>query len=83
MAKDLKIGQSTLSGWENGTRTPNLDMIVKIGKYLNIYEDYITKDLTIKKEKCEIQKLLDDNIDKLTDSNKTIIKTIIEERIKE
>ena len=47
MAEDLGIAQSTLSCWENGIRTPDLDMITKIAKYLNVYDDFITKDLTI------------------------------------
>lgn len=46
MAEDLHIPQSTLSCWENGLRTPNLDMIAKIAKYLNVSDDFITKDLT-------------------------------------
>lgn len=46
MAEDLGIAQSTLSCWENGLRSPDLDMITKISKYLNIYDDFITKDLT-------------------------------------
>ena len=47
MAADLGVAQSTLSCWENGLRTPDLDMIAKISKYLNVYDDFISKDLTI------------------------------------
>lgn len=47
MAEDLGIAQSTLSCWENGLRSPDLDTITKISKYLNIYDDFITKDLTL------------------------------------
>lgn len=46
MAEDLGVAQSTLSCWESGIRTPDLDMIVKITNYLNIKDDFITKDLT-------------------------------------
>lgn len=46
MAEDLGVAQSTLSCWEKGIRTPDLDMVSKIAKYLNIYDDFITKDLT-------------------------------------
>lgn len=46
MAEDLGVAQSTLSCWENGLRTPDLDMITKISKYLNITDNFITKDLT-------------------------------------
>lgn len=47
MAEDLGVAQSTLSCWESGIRTPDLDMVAKIAKYLNVYDDFITKDLTI------------------------------------
>jgi len=47
MAEDLGVAQSTLSCWESGIRTPDLDMVAKIAKYLNIYDDFVTKDLTL------------------------------------
>lgn len=47
MAEDLGVAQSTLSCWENGLRAPDLDMIAKISKYLNVYDDFISKDLTV------------------------------------
>lgn len=85
MAEDLDVPQSTLSCWENGLRTPNLDMITKISKYLNIYDDFITKDLTIENNNQMSQQeiLFDKSKDLLTESDWNIINTIIEQRKKE
>lgn len=85
MAEDLGVAQSTLSCWENGLRSPDLDMIAKISKYLNIYEDFITNDLTLKNNTSfdELEILFDKNKDILTDDDKEYIKFIIEKRKKE
>lgn len=85
MAEDLDVPQSTLSCWENGLRTPNLDMITKISKYLNIYDDFITKDLTIENNNQMSQQeiLFDKSKDLLTESDWNIINAIIEQRKKE
>ena len=85
MAEDLDVPQSTLSCWENGLRTPNLDMITKISKYLNIYDDFITKDLTLENNNQISQQeiLFDKSKDLLTESDWNIINAIIEQRKKE
>lgn len=84
MAEDLGVAQSTLSCWENGLRTPDLDMIASISKYLNVYDDFITKDLTHESdnEYDELEVLFNKSKAILSDSDKAIIKTIIEERKK-
>lgn len=85
MAEDLGVAQSTLSCWENGLRSPDLDMIAKISKYLNIYEDFITNDLTSNNDTKfdELEILFDKNKDILTEDDKEYIKFIIEKRKKE
>lgn len=82
MAEDLGVAQSTLSCWENGIRTPDLDMIAKISKYLNIYDDFITKDLSkeINNTDNELEILFNKNKDILTKDDKDYIKFIIEKR---
>lgn len=47
MADALGVAPSTVSCWEKGIRSPDLDMVANIAEYLNIYEDFIRKDLTI------------------------------------
>lgn len=45
MSKDLKIDQSTLAKWENGTRQITLEWAIKISDYFNIFiGDFISKD---------------------------------------
>lgn len=82
MAEDLGVAQSTLSCWESGIRTPDLDMITKIARYLNIYDDFITKDLTNSNESTfdELELLFSKNKDILTDDDKAYIRFIIEKR---
>lgn len=84
MAEDLGVAQSTLSCWENGLRTPDLDMIARISKYLNVYDDFITKDLTdVSNEFDELEVLFDKNKDILSDDDKETIKFLIEKRKRE
>ncbi len=81
MAKDLGIAQSTISCWEKGIRTPDLDMIVKINKYLNIRTNFITEDLTKTNQTNELIELLNNNINQLTQEEQQQIKSIIKNRI--
>ena len=84
MAEDLGVAQSTLSCWETGLRSPDLDMVAKISKYLNIYDDFITKDLTNETENNfdELELLFDKNKNILTEDDQQYIKFIIEKRKK-
>lgn len=46
MAKDLKIDQSTLAKWENGTRQITLEWALKLSDYFDIdVGTFISKDL--------------------------------------
>jgi len=45
LAKELNVTLGTISHWENGIRTPNMDTIVKIANYFNVNEDILFKDL--------------------------------------
>lgn len=85
MAEDLGVAQSTLSCWENGIRTPDLDTIAKIAKYLNIYENFITNDLTEKSTESfnELDLLWLRKKDILTKDDKDMIKYIFKHREQE
>lgn len=85
MAEDLGVAQSTLSCWESGIRVPDLNMIIKIAKYLNIYDDFISKDLTIGNDSPadDFDLLFSKNKDILTNEDKEYIRFIIEKRRKE
>lgn len=53
LANYLNVDQSTIAKWENKTREPNLDYIVKIANYFNIsIGDFIILDLS-KNNKCD------------------------------
>lgn len=85
MAEDLGVAQSTLSCWENGLRTPDLDMISEISNYLNITDNFITRDLTIESSRPfdELDILFQKHKDILTDEDKEYMRFIIEKRKKE
>lgn len=94
MAEDLGVAQSTLSCWENGIRTPDLDMVAKISKYLNVYDDFISKDLTdISQNSNNIYnnnfdilnqyKLLFDKDDKLSQEQKQFFMDFLTEKHKQ
>ena len=44
LAKMLNVGPSTVSMWEAGTRTPDLQMVAKISKLLNISLEDLLED---------------------------------------
>ena len=41
IAIELGTKQSTYSNWENGTRNPSLEMLVKIADYYKTSTDYL------------------------------------------
>lgn len=85
MAEELGVAQSTLSCWENGIRTPDLNMVSKIAKYLNVYDDFISNDLTKFNDNTfdETNVLFDKYKDVLTEDDKETIRFIIEKRKRE
>lgn len=41
LAKILNVSKQTVSNWENGKRTPDADMIIRISDYFNVSIDYL------------------------------------------
>lgn len=81
---------SLITRWKNGERQITTKDLVAIANYLNIaVDDLVNKDLSSGMKiqrfavKDELDILYNNNKHLLTDSDKTIIKTIIEQRIKE
>ena len=76
---------STIGKWENGTRSPIMEDVIKLSDMLNvdikslISDNYITNNDNFD----ELAILFDKHKDILTESDKRVIKTIIEERKKE
>ena len=85
LAEMANVNQTTIMRWESGEMSPSLDNIYDIANALNIS----VADLTGKNLKeddvefDELDLLFDKHKDILTESDKTLIKTIIEQRKKE
>ncbi len=41
LAMDLSISREALSHYENGKRSPDIDMLVKLSRYFNVSVDYL------------------------------------------
>ena len=41
VATDLNISREALSHYENGKRSPDVEMLVKLSKYFNVSIDYL------------------------------------------
>lgn len=76
---------SMVTAWKNGERQITTKDIIAIANYLNLtVDDLINRDLIHEKSKIdELEFLFNKYKDILTESDKAIIKTIIEQRIKE
>lgn len=85
LAEMANVNQTTIMRWESGEMSPSLDNIYDIANALNIsVADLTGKNL--KKDNVEFDELdllFDKHKDILTESDKTLIKTIIEQRKKE
>lgn len=85
LAEMANVNQTTIMRWESGEMSPSLDNIYDIANALNIsVADLTGKNL--KEDDVEFDELgllFDKHKDILTDSDKTLIKTIIEQRKKE
>ena len=41
VAMDLSISREALSYYENGKRSPDIDMLIKLSRYFNVSIDYL------------------------------------------
>lgn len=84
LAKKMDKDYSTIGKWELGQRNPIISDIIKLSDIFNIsVQDLVEKDLRIKNELTEFELLFDKKKDILNESDKAIIKAIIEQRQKE
>lgn len=85
LAKKLNKDYTTVGKWEQNQRNPMMEDLFKISILFNIgVQDLMYKDLRFEKpEYDELDLLYENNKKYLTESDKTLIKTIIENRIKE
>jgi len=87
IAKIVGKARSLVSAWESDDRDITTEDIIKLSDYFGITMDtFVGKDLRIKTENNgfdELELLFDKHKDILTESDKAVIKTIIEQRKKE
>lgn len=87
LAKKIGKDYSTIGKWELGQRSPIMADMVKISELFNIpLETLISKNISLLKtnnQKDQLDVLFSKHKDVLTESDKTIIRTVIEERKKE
>ena len=85
IAKVVDKSRVLISQWESDSREITTEDIIKLSDYFNIPMDVLVgKDLRINQKSFDETNILFDKYkDVLTESDKNIIKTIIEERKKE
>jgi len=57
LANILNVANGTISQWENGSREPSLDMVLKVAQIFNITVDYLLTGENIKTEVVELKQL--------------------------
>ncbi|EJP6473818.1 helix-turn-helix transcriptional regulator [Clostridium botulinum] len=55
LSEKLKIGRASVSNYELGARTPDIDVLVKISEYFNVTTDYLTGRSDFKNIEEELQ----------------------------
>lgn len=84
LSKIINKSRVLISQWESDDREITTEDIVKLSDYFNVPMDALVgKDLRLASSDDELELLFDKHKDILTDSDKTLIKTIIEQRKKE
>lgn len=86
LGKLMNKDYSTIGKWENGTRSPIMEDVMKLSDVLNVdIKDLIEKNFYSSDNKSfdDLELLFSKNKDILTDDDKEYIKFIIEKRKKE
>lgn len=82
LADKLGVGLSTVSCWENGLRTPNMEMLANIINLFDIKTDIVTKDITNNIENdfnnsSEIDQLLFSKVKDLSEEDKKAVLSVV------
>ena len=86
LANIVNKSRVLISQWESDSREITTEDIIKLSDYFNVpMDNLVGKDLRVHQNNSfdELELLFDKHKDILTDSDKNIIKTVIEERKKE
>ena len=85
LGKKIDVDQTTIGRWEDANREPAMGNVINIANVFDVtIPDLLSKDLSLDDNVIDETDILFDKYkDHLTDSDKQIIKTIIEQRKKE
>ncbi|MBQ6547285.1 MAG: helix-turn-helix transcriptional regulator [Bacilli bacterium] len=83
VCSDLEITPSTFSDWMNAKKYPRIDNIEMLANYFGIKKSNLIEDFDQSKTIDETEILFSKYKDHLSDKDKMIIKTILEETKKE
>ncbi len=85
LANKINVDQTTIGRWEDGNREPTIGNVANIAEVFNVsIPDLLDKDLSKEDNTYDETDILFDKYKNvLSESDKNIIKTIIEERKKE
>lgn len=84
LAKIMNISKQTVSNWENGKRTPDIDVLKKLCNFFNVSIDYLSGNTDNRNPKYNLPCETSDS--DLNNSNKeNILKfsNMVEQRLKE
>lgn len=56
-AKELGFSQSSVAGWENGTREPNIKTLIEIANYFNVSVDYLIENSFMSENQKQLNSL--------------------------
>lgn len=78
LAIALGVSQAALSGYENGTRQPSVDILIRISRVLHVSIDFLlgvedTLSVSLPSLLPKDEQLLIDNYRQLSDSNKRVL----------
>ena len=75
-AQEIGFSQSSIASWENGTREPGMNTLIKIAQYFNVSVDYLIEAPTIAKQQPR-EKPAENTFDGLSAREQKLIKKLI------
>lgn len=78
LTTDLGIASSTMANWSTQNTTPNANIVEQIANYFNVSTDWLIKGEEFNNEVPEEDKILLEKYNKLSEENKKIVLSLIE-----
>lgn len=85
LADKLDVGLSTVACWENGLRTPNMEMLANIINIFDVKTDIVTRDITSeceltnlnKNDNSELDQILFSKMKELSEEDKKTVLSVV------